>query len=137
MGLLLTTKDEVAKVYLGDLTDSNKETFRIGRIHFHLSWGFVGFCSYIRNAEEYTKVQWIVFMSGGPLVTLVFFVMLILFLFSGHEYGLLKSIALWLAIYNFFQFFWTIIPMKYPTWLGAYAGMPSDGYQLLDELKSK
>ncbi|WP_100013344.1 hypothetical protein [Lentibacillus sediminis] len=137
MGLLLSTKDEVAKVYLGDLTDSNKETFRIGRVHFHLSWGFVGFCSYTRNAEEFTKFQWIVFMSGGPLLTLVFCIMLILFIFTGDEYGLLKSIALWLAIYNFFQFFWTAIPIRYPAWLGAYAGLPSDGYTILKVLKSK
>ncbi|GAA0589199.1 hypothetical protein GCM10009001_01390 [Virgibacillus siamensis] len=33
LGALFITKDEVAKVYIGDLTDSNKETFRINRIN--------------------------------------------------------------------------------------------------------
>jgi len=50
---------------------------------------------------------------------------------------MLKGIIGWFIIANFTQFFFTFIPMKYPSLFGAYSGMPSDGYQVLKILRSK
>lgn len=38
---------------------------------------------------------------------------------------------------NLFQFIFTIIPVTYPKWMGAYSGMKSDGYRILSILKNK
>lgn len=137
LGLLLSTKDEVAMVYLGDLTESNKETFRIGRIHFHLSWGFAGYCFYSDKSGEFTKLQWVIFMLGGPLISLVLCLILISTLYLYQPDGSLKSIILWFVIANFTQFLFTIIPVKYPAWYGAYADRPSDGYTIWKVLRNK
>lgn len=45
IGGVVVKKDAVAKVYLGQMTESNKKNFHIGRIHFHVNWAFYGFCS--------------------------------------------------------------------------------------------
>lgn len=134
-GLLLSTKTSIASVYLGDFDKSNKENFRIGRMHFHIRWGYVGFCAYENEAGQMSNFQIIVFMLCGPLMSLFVSLILTLILFYFHVDGSLNSLITGAAIFNFFQFMWTIIPMKYPAWMKAYAGMPSDGYQVLQVLK--
>ncbi|WP_246202560.1 hypothetical protein [Virgibacillus doumboii] len=47
----------------------------------------------------------------------------------------LRSLLGWTATFNFIQFFATMIPVKYPRWMGGYNGLPSDGLQLLQVLK--
>ncbi|HLR60922.1 MAG TPA: hypothetical protein VK097_00595 [Lentibacillus sp.] len=36
-----------------------------------------------------------------------------------------------IVIVNLWQFICTAIPIIYPTWMGAYNGMPSDGHRII------
>lgn len=133
LGLLLFTNDSVAKVYLGDLTDANKETFRLGRIHFHIRWGPAGFCEFSTNGDM-TKVQRVCSLFGGPLISLI--LCLIQFVCSFNiEY--LSFFITGILYLNFTHFLFTIIPMKYPTWVGRLGGMSSDGLKILEVIKEK
>jgi len=43
LGVILFSKEKVY-VYLGTSNLSNKENFRIGRMHFHICWRYYGYC---------------------------------------------------------------------------------------------
>ncbi len=47
--------NEFNEIYLGEMQETNKKTFHIGRIHFHLKWGLTGFCSYSVDQDELQK----------------------------------------------------------------------------------
>lgn len=137
LGLLFSTKNSIAKVYLGSgyWDDSNKESFRIGRIHFHIRWGFVGFCFYIKESGEMTKRQVIIFCLCGPLMSLILSLFFIILLFLYHPQGVLDYIITGMAMFSFVQFMMTIIPIEYPAWMNGYGGTPSDGHQIVGALK--
>ena len=66
LGVIVCSKER-AHVYLGAkiLPDS----FRVGRIHFHIRWGFFGFCT-PQNGSSLTRKQSLGFIAGGPIMTL-------------------------------------------------------------------
>ena len=45
------------------------------------------------------------------------------------------TIFQWPFYLNTFQFLATAVPLIYPNWYKPYAGLPSDGYQMLSLLK--
>ncbi|MFC0015534.1 MULTISPECIES: hypothetical protein [Allobacillus] len=131
IGVVSTSKSN-AHVYLGNRNKENKENFRIGRLHFHIYWSYVGFVAWEGNLK---KQQRAVALAGGPIMSL-----LLGFLFGMTAtllpHGDLRSFLWGTAIFNLFQFVATIIPITYPRWMGAYNGHPSDGLQLLRLLRS-
>lgn len=131
------TKKGVAKIYLGEIKETNRRSFHIGRIHFHLKWGLTGFCSYSVDKAELSKWKRIVFMLFGPLVSLLFLLMLYLVVHLTQPIDFIWELMKITMIFTFFQFLFTIAPIYYPSWLGGYGGRPSDGYQALQIAKEK
>ncbi|SHG95112.1 hypothetical protein [Ornithinibacillus halophilus] len=132
MGVVLTSKLH-AHVYLGNRDDGNNENFRIGRIHFHLIWSFVGFVNW---EGELNKRQRVFAMAGGPIMSLFLTLMLgVLAMVVTHND--FQSFFWSICIFNGINFLVTVIPMTYPSWMGAYNGHPSDGLQLLRLLRVK
>jgi hypothetical protein len=137
LGLVIATKDGNAKVYLGRWSNSEKETFRMGRISFYIKWSYTGHCSYKTETGEIKNFQVITFMLFGPLLSLIFSIMLYTLLFLNISNPNINNIIQASAVFNFFQFLFTIIPIRYPNWFKPYGGKPSDGYQILSILKVK
>ncbi|TFJ89939.1 hypothetical protein [Lentibacillus salicampi] len=131
LGLICSTKDGVARIYIGDFSDSNKESFKIGRIHFHIVWGIGGICK-LENANDMTTLQGVITTIGGPLISALFTLILFFFLHDPINNYYFITGMFWM---NFFQFLLTIIPMVYPNWWRPYGGYPSDGYAVLKILK--
>lgn len=133
LGLICSSKDGVARIHLGDLSNSNKENLRLGRIHFHIVWGLAGFC-YYKTSNNISKPQGVVFMLGGPLISAI--LALFLYFLLRHPINTYLDFFItgmfWL---NLSQFIFTIIPIIYPKWWGPYGGMASDGSYVLQFLK--
>ncbi|MFS0671738.1 hypothetical protein AB1K81_00925 [Ornithinibacillus sp. 179-J 7C1 HS] len=130
IGALSTSKADI-HIYLGPFSEDNIENFKFGRFHFHIQWSFVGYAYW---GESLDKHQRVVALAGGPLMSL----------FLAFIFGLITSLDIqseirqlfsWSATYNLIQFIVTIIPIRYPGWMAAYNGMPSDGLQLIQLLR--
>jgi len=128
---VISTSKSQAHVYLGNWNKENKENFRLGRLHFHLNWSYVGFVSWEGNL---TKRQIAVALAGGPIMSLLLMLLFGLITLYVPQDNL-HSFLFGITIFNCFQFLFTIIPITYPRWMGAYNGQPSDGLQLLRLLK--
>jgi hypothetical protein len=131
VGVISTSKSD-AHVYLGNRNQDNKENFKIGRLHFHINWSFVGFVAWKDNLN---KSQRAVALASGPIISLI---LMFIFWIIGIliPQGELRSFLWGISIFNLIQFMITIIPITYPRWMGAYSGHPSDGLQLLRLIRS-
>lgn len=133
LGLVSSTKYGEARIYIGDFSKSNKESFKIGRIHFHITLGRGGLCRYEKN-NDMTKLQSAITTIGGPLISALFTFVLYLLLHQPINKYYLITGMFWL---NFIQFVVTVIPIIYPKWWRPYGGYPSDGYKVLNILRGK
>lgn len=131
LGVIISSKSN-AHIYLGTTNENNRENFRLGRLHFHIIWSYIGYCSW---EKELNKQQSIISLIGGPAMSLLITVLCLLFTFS-TSHGDLRSLLWGTAILNFVQFLSTIIPITYPKWMLGYSGYPSDGLQLLRLLRN-
>ena len=71
--IILSTDSGEANIFLGSPNKERKLAFSIGKIHFYLGWGFVGFC-FITNFKETPPLsnrQRLLIDAGGPLFSLV------------------------------------------------------------------
>lgn len=134
LGALISSKEE-AHVYLGPAQESNKEDFRIGRMHVHIQLAYYGFCI-VSNKGDFTKVRNVLFLAGGPLFTLLLAIAAP-FISTELTHSGIKNFLNGIFFANFTMFIFTSVPVIYPNWLKPYAGRPSDGYQLLQILKAK
>lgn len=77
----------------------------------------------------------------GPLVSLIlgiiFSIITLLSRSHTHSFSILYYVWQVAAICAFAHFALTLIPMRYPSWFGQYAGLPSDGYKLLQFLRNR
>lgn len=120
-------------IYLGTKNKNNKENFKIGKLHFHIIWSYIGFAYW---KTELNKRQSAVALVCGPLMSLLL-ALLFGWLTIVISQSQLHQLFWWSTIYNSLQFLITIIPIKYPRWMGGYGGYNSDGLQLLRILKGK
>lgn len=134
LGATLFTKEK-AHVYLGPANEGNRENFRIGRLHFHIIWAFSGFCS-VDNRRDFTSFKSIMFLAGGPILSLLVCIAAYLVSADLTHYGT-KNFLNGVIYFNLLLFIFTSIPITYPKWWKPYAGHPSDGYQILTILNSK
>ena len=128
---VVTTSSSHVHIYLGMKNKNNKENFNLGRMHFHIQWSYIGFAYW---SKDLNKRQKAFALAGGPIMSLLLTVVFGYLSFFEYEV-MLRQLFGWTAIYNVIQFFVTIIPIKYPRWMGAYHGFPSDGLQLIQVLK--
>lgn len=129
----VSSSSATAHVHLGHLSEPDKRSFNIGRLHFHLKWSYYGFCS---TKGEMDKNQRIINLIGGPLVSLVMaivFGILIPVVSNRDVQSLFSATAIFCAV----SFLVTAIPIKYPLWMGSYYGHSSDGLQVLYLLRGK
>ncbi|MGE7622035.1 hypothetical protein ACQKMD_02920 [Viridibacillus sp. NPDC096237] len=134
IGFTLFSKGK-SYVYLGASNDKNKQNFRIGSINFHVKWAYFGFCS-VKNRNTLSRFQNIMFMAGGPIVSFLLFVGAYLTSLEVTYYET-NNFLNGITYFNLILFIFTSIPIIYPKWLKPYAGLPSDGYQILTLIKGK
>lgn len=127
------SKDKVT-IYLG--VSNSKRNFYIGDLQVVLR-GFHPFTGFaLWNGDKLTRRGKVLSTLGGPLTSLI--VGIGLFLLTGKLSNInLNNLFTFMSYYNLFQFIVTAIPIKYPTWWGAYGGVTSDGYKALAILKEK
>ncbi|WP_342534623.1 hypothetical protein MHB40_11290 [Lysinibacillus sp. FSL K6-0057] len=131
LGVIVCSKERV-HVYLG--AKNLPENGRIGRMHFHIRWGFFGYCT-LQKGSSLRRKQMLGFMAGGPIMTLL---LLLIASYLARYFAAYAGIHYFfngLFYLNTFQFLATAIPLIYPNWYKPYAGLPSDGYQILRLLK--
>lgn len=130
IGIILFTKDCEANIFLGKASFENKIKFSIGRMHFYLSLGIVGFCFMTDReaSKNLSRKQLMIIDASGPLMSLfIFLIAVIASLLLGEFHFPLKE----LALLNIVIFITSACPYTYPSWEGALAGMPSDGLRIL------
>lgn len=128
---VITTSNSHVHIYLGEQSKNNQESFKIGRIHFHIQWSYIGFVYWDKVLNKRQKAF---ALAGGPCMSLL---LAFVFGFIARMFdGELQTLFGWTATFNFIQFIVTIIPVTYPPWMGGYKGLQSDGLQLIKELKS-
>ena len=132
IGVLSTSKSR-AHVYLGLRSKENRENFKIGKLHFHINWSYVGFVDWDVNLSNRQRVF---ALAGGPVMSLFLALSFGVFTFL-LPHGDLRTFLFGIAIFNLIQFLATIIPVTYPRWMGPYNGHPSDGLLLLRILKGR
>lgn len=93
---------------------------------------FLGARYSLDHREELTRGQDLWITLGGPLASLFFTFLCSIF------WWLTSSVDPWrgLTIINLINFLWTIVPQNYPEWQGAQAGIPNDGRQIIQLLRS-
>lgn len=126
IGVVLTSKSQ-AHIYLGSKNEQNKINFRLGRFCFHLQLAYMGFCGW---EDGLNKRQKFFSLISGPLTTLLLMVMF-LFLRDHVGDGDVRTLFVKAAEFNLILFLSTIIPFRYPCWMGTMAGYPTDGLQLI------
>lgn len=131
LGTVFSSNSDV-HIYLGTKNEKNKENFKIGKLHFHIIWSYTGFAYWDAGLNKRQKVA---ALAGGPLMSLLL-TLLLGWLTIITSQSQLHQLFFGPMIFNLFQFIWTIIPVKYPRWMGGYSGFKSDGLQLLRILKS-
>ncbi len=97
---------------------------------------------FVPEEEPRTKKQKIIMLAGGPFVSLLLAVLygiicFCIFRFIHPEsslYEILFPISKFLLFFNFFQFLFTAIPIRYRV---VCRGFKSDGLQLVHVLKQK
>lgn len=115
------------------MIEDHKENFRLGRIHFHIKWGYTGFAHW---GEGLNKWQSSAALVGGPIMLLFLVLLFELFASFIHQNELSQLFVL-AKVVCLSQFIFTMLPITYPRWMGGLGGLPSDGLQLLQVLKSK
>ncbi|TWT08605.1 hypothetical protein FQV26_10620 [Planococcus sp. CPCC 101016] len=132
MATILQNKQATAEIYMGSSNKEKKLKLCFGRITCYITVALSGFClpSNSEALPPTTPKQRIIFLVGGPLASLAGFTLLY---FASHFFsGVVGHIVIILAGANFFLFVTSLIPFIYPSFLG---GLPSDGLQILNQLK--
>ena len=121
------------------IAGSGPELFRTARCSFRLipAGGY-----FIPEEESGTKKEKILMLAGGPLVSLLLAVLFGTVCFglrrwvpAGTElYEILFPVSSFLLYFNFFQFFFTVLPIRYKV---ICRGSESDGLQILRTLRKK
>jgi len=97
-------------------------------IIINLFSGFFGFVKY--DEAEVTDNQYLGITLSGPATSL-----LLTFLFWGISLlwgqALFSLLMKLFAVFSFIHFLFSIVPIRYPTWLGRYGGRRSDGLRAL------
>lgn len=132
IGVLLSSNSN-AIVFLGPNDRSNRESFKLGRIRFHIKWAYFGSIRTVEYPLSYR--QQIIVAAGGPILSFILATLTIILSFTQLIDGSMKSFIMGTGIYNLILFILTIIPIRYPDWLKPYAGLPSDGLRIINAMK--
>jgi len=130
------TKSDV-HIYLGLVDKENKENFRIGRLHFHIKWGYEGLAQWSGGLSKWKRA---VVIAGGPIMSLLLVLLFEILAVTTHQ-NELSQLFLLSKKGCFIMFIMVTLPVPYfslPHWMGGRLGsFPSDGLQLLQLLRNK
>ena len=134
MALALT--DRNVTILLGG--GRNSLRWQWGRLRVAIGWWFTGFVGFARYDQEQIPSHHILYITlAGPFVSLL---LAVLFWNLGSTWsgsGWFERVMETFAYSAFAQFLFTILPLRYPRWLGAYGGRTSDGWRALQLLRKQ
>lgn len=111
---------------------TGKELFRVKRLRFH-AIPIGG--AFLFDSDLNTKKGQILMSAGGPIFTAI--LLILLFILQRHPLGYVSNDAIiWMRNYNLWALFFTLIPMKYPAFLGIDDVKVSDGMAILHALRN-
>ncbi|HEY4325811.1 MAG TPA: M50 family metallopeptidase [Mucilaginibacter sp.] len=134
---LLFTKQDV-KIFVGTHEDSNRISFKIGKLNFYIKPRL----SYIRSGGfcvhkgDITIFQNIIILISGPLLTALISLSLLLLFFFGDSHGLIKALVVILFSSSIISLIFSLYPYKIKTKNNENL-LYSDGYQILLLLKNR
>lgn len=127
-GYKITTKSNDWIIQLG----TGKELFRTKRLRYHAIP--IGGAFLFEHGLKTKKGQ-ILMYAGGPMFTSIF--LILLFTLQRHPLGYVSNdVIIWIRNYNLWALFFTLIPMKYPAFLGINDVKVSDGMGILHVLRN-
>src|SRR5699024_6033108 len=102
IGVVSISKSDV-HIYLCVINEDNKENFSLGRLHFHIQWGFVGFTHWGKGLNKWKCA---VAIAGGPIMSLLLVILieLLAWFINQEELGQLFSLS---KVVCFSQFIFT------------------------------
>ncbi len=123
-----------ATIVLGN--SDRKLNFKIRNLELNISLlpSYIGFCYW---PEELSRKEKLISLISGPLVSLIISIFCFYFILKPDLPPETYSILIGLTTLSFIQFLTTAIPMHYPSFMSGYAGLPSDGFQIMELIKSK
>ena len=130
--LLLSLAGHSATIYLGRPDPRARSTFRLGKVEARIRrpLGFGGICHYEEPENGFSPEGELLIALGGPAASALAALAFGLAAYLSPDNplsGLLGAIS----IGAFLQFFLSMIPVRYPRWLGAAGGRPSDGLRIM------
>ena len=127
-GYKITGKSSDWVIQLG----TGKELFRTKRLRCH-AIPIAG--AFLFEHELKTKKEQLLISAGGPIFTAI--LPILLFILQRHPLGYVSNDAIvWMRNYNLWMLFFSLIPMKYPAFLGIDEVKVSDGMAILHALRN-
>ena len=131
--LALTDRD--VTILLGSRHNGLK--WQWGRLRVIVGW-FTGSLGFTRYDQEQIPPRHILWATlAGPLVSLVLTALFWNLASTWGESRWFVFVMKTFAYAVFAQFLSTILPLRYPRWLGAYGGCTSDGWRILRLLRGQ
>ena len=127
-GYKIKTKSNDWIIQLG----TGKELFSTKRLRYHAIP--IGGAFLFEHGLK-TKKEQLLMSAGGPIFTAIFIILL--FILQRHPLGYISNDAIvWMRNYNLWMLFFSLIPMKYPAFLGIDEVKVSDGMAILHALRN-
>lgn len=121
-----------ATVHVGSPERPARLSFSLGEAEVRLRYspGFSGLCRYEEPPSGFSAEGALLVALGGPAASAL--VALLCGLVARLSPGLLAWALLGaISVAAFLQVFFALLPVRYPKWLGASDGRPSDGLRAL------
>ncbi len=127
-GYKITIKPNDWIIQLG----TGKELFSTKRLRYHAIP--IGGAFLFEHGLK-TKKEQLLMSAGGPIFTAI--LIILLFILQRHPLGYVSNDAIvWMRNYNLWILFFSLIPMKYPAFLGIDEVKVSDGMAILHALRN-
>ena len=111
---------------------TGKELFSTKRLRYHAIP--IGGAFLFEHGLK-TKKEQLLMSAGGPIFTAI--LLILLFILQRHPLGYVSNDAIvWMRNYNLWMLFFSLIPMKYPAFLGIDEVKVSDGMAILHALRN-
>lgn len=123
-------------VYMGKPDPRARPTFRVGKIEARIRRpiGFGGECRYEEPERGFSPGGRLLVALGGPAVSALVTLGFGLATYLSPDSPLSALLAA-ITLAAFLQVLFSMIPLRYPIWLGAAGGKPSDGRRALRAMR--
>nr|WP_239589341.1 M50 family metallopeptidase [Metabacillus crassostreae] len=120
-------------------TKFNGKGITLGKIHINIQLlsGWVGFFNFKATTEKVSKSKYILIFLAGPLFSFLLSTVCFTLLTYSNVPMILNDLVRFIMNAALVQFLITIIPFKYPAFLGSYSGLSSDGYNIIKVMRQR